>query len=261
MRVIRTVLGKWLRRLLERQGWVLIRPNLRFGIDPFVDVAVLSDRWNYTIKTIFDVGANEGQTAAKALKCFPRAKVISFEPHPATFARLVSRVGSLPRFTAVNLALGNEVKNDVQMFEYDGSLLNSLIPNAPYPQKFAYRSRCIFVKCTTLDTFCSERGIDEIDLLKVDTEGFDLFVLKGAAAMIEARAIRFVYVEFNDLQKGGDDLGEALLPIDDLLRPHGYRFIATYVDNILTDGKMIAISNALFALPPRHADNLEGTSA
>ena len=68
--------------------------------------------------------------------------------------------------------------------------------------------------------------------------------------MLQRRAIKFVFVEFNDLQPQKGRSGGALLPIDSLLHPNGFRFIASYNDLIVTEGEMFSVSNALFALPP-----------
>ena len=89
----------------------------------------------------------------------------------------------------------------------------------------------------------------EDDLLKIDTEGFDLEVLKGADAMLKRGVISFVYFEFNDIQPGENSAGGALDPIDAFLRRYQYRFIASYNDYIITDGDLFAVSNALYALP------------
>ena len=86
-------------------------------------------------------------------------------------------------------------------------------------------------------------------MLKIDTEGFDLEVLKGAAAMLKRGAISFVYFEFNDIQPDENSAGGALAPIDEFLRRHQYRFITSYNDYIVTDGDLFAVSNALYALP------------
>jgi hypothetical protein len=87
-------------------------------------------------------------------------------------------------------------------------------------------------------------------MLKSDTEGFDLEVLKGASSMLAQRAIKFIYFEFNDIRPRNDTSGGALAPIDQLIRPLGYRFIATYNDYVLPDGELFLVSNALYALPP-----------
>ena len=48
----------------------------------------------------------------------------------------------------------------------------------------------------TGDSFCRRRGIDHIDLLKIDTEGHDLEVLRGFAQMLTSQAIDVVQFEF-----------------------------------------------------------------
>ena len=66
---------------LARQGLVLVSTS-RFGSYPFADVKRLAAIWNYPVTTIFDVGANEGESTLEALNSFPEARVLSFEPHP-----------------------------------------------------------------------------------------------------------------------------------------------------------------------------------
>jgi hypothetical protein len=68
--------------------------------------------------------------------------------------------------------------------------------------------------------------------------------------MFAKHAIKFVYVEFNDLQSKEGAFGGALVPIDDFLRPLGFRFVTTYCDAICAQDEIFCISNALFALPP-----------
>ena len=135
------------------------------------------------------------------------------------------------------------------MHTYETPTINSLLPNARFPIRFGMQSSPITVKCTTIDLFCAERKIKKIDVLKIDTEGFDLEVLKGADAMLKRGVISFVYFEFNDIQPGENSAGGALDPIDAFLRRYQYRFIASYNDYIITDGDLFAVSNALYALP------------
>jgi FkbM family methyltransferase len=150
----------------------------------------------------------------------------------------------------VNVALGSEIA-DKAMFEYDSSMLNSLLPNAQFAIRFGKEAKQIQVRCTTLDRFCCERGVKQIDVLKIDTEGFDFEVLKGASLMLAQQAIKFIYFEFNDIiSPRRDASGGALAPIDQLIRPHGYRFIATYNDYVIPHGGLFLVSNALYALPP-----------
>jgi hypothetical protein len=139
------------------------------------------------------------------------------------------------------------------MFEYQCSHINSLPPDAQFVVRNGNKeTRQIEVRCTTLDRFCADRNIKQIDVLKkIDTEGFDFDVLKGASSMLARRAVKFIYFEFNDISPRRDASGGALAPIDQLIHPHGYRFIATYNDCVVPDGELFLVSNALYALAPR----------
>ena len=108
----------------------------------------------------------------------------------------------------------------------------------------------IGIQCTTLNRLCSDMSIDSLDVLKIDTEGFELEVLRGGSTTPQRRAIEFVFVEFNYLQPQNYRSGGALLPIDSLLHSYGFRFITSYSDLIVTEGEIFSVSNAVFALPP-----------
>jgi FkbM family methyltransferase len=213
------------------------------------DIERLAQSWGYAVETFFDVGANVGETALAAFHIFPDVHVYSFEPHPSTFSNLRQRIGTGRKFSGENVALGHAV-GSVDMFEYDASVLNSLAPDAPFAVRFGQVGRRIQVCCTTLSAYCREKGIDRVDVLKIDTEGHDLAVLQGARQMLAKGAIKFVYVEFNDLQPKTGTSGGALCPMDEFLRRFGFRFIASYNDYIVAEGELFAVSNALFAASP-----------
>lgn len=249
MGVFRSQVAKAVKRVLARQGLLVFRATSKFGLDPWADVKRLASDWNYPVTLVFDVGANDGESAVTALHQFPEARVLSFEPHPVTFSKLMTRKHDQPRWSAINSALGSEI-GEVVMFEYNNSSINSLTDKAQYAVRFGQESQRISVKCTTIDAYCARSGIERIDVLKIDTEGYDFAVLQGSSVMLQKHAVKFIYFEFNDLLPTDGTSGGALLPIYDLLRPHGYRFVASYNDYIVTDGEMFSVSNALFALPP-----------
>jgi FkbM family methyltransferase len=247
VRLIRSYAGITARWLAARAGYLVVNSS-RYGLDLLADIKRLCAAWNYSVDVFLDVGANDGQTAFLAMHHFPAASVLSFEPHPSTFATLIANMGTCEKFQAFNLALGTAV-GDCELFEYDDPVLNSLVPNTQFAVRFGKEARRVPVRSTTLDIFCSEHGIDSVGVLKIDTEGFELEVLRGGQGLLARRAVKFIYVEFNDLQPREHTFGGALLPIDGILRHHGYRFIATYNDYVVTQGEVFVVSNALFALP------------
>jgi len=241
---------------LERMGYALIKPEFsRFGLSLYVDVRRIGRQWGWSTTTVFDVGANVGQFAAEALAGFPEATVWSFEPFPKSFAKLVDG-GANARLKPFQLALSDRI-GESAFFAYseegDGSHINSLTDKARFPQRFGYKPRELTVKTSTIDAFCSEHGVERIDLLKVDTEGFDLVVLTGAEAMLRAGRVRFIYVEFNDLFEIPGAEGGALIPIAEYLKRFGYAYLTTYTDFVIYKGEVSVNANALFVLPPESA--------
>ena len=88
----------------------------------------------------------------------------------------------------------------VPLIALDATLNESArLPNAQFAVRFGMVARQIQVRCTTVDSFCSERGVKQIDVLKIDTEGFDFEVLIGARSMLAQQAIKFISFEFNDI--------------------------------------------------------------
>jgi len=242
------------RRALDRQGYVLWKRDfMRFGNDPWLDVNRLSRAWGKAILTVFDVGANDGATLVEMLPAFPVATVHSFEPLRETFERLKARVSD-PRAQLHNLALG-EICGPVPFYVYgsqgDGSLMNSLTPDAGFARRGGWEPKIVEVQSLTLDAFCESEKIDRIDVLKMDTEGFDLAVLRGSERMLREARVDFVYLEFNDLLDREGIAGGSLLPISQFLGNLGLRYVTTYTDFVQTDGPMWVCANALFARDPR----------
>lgn len=58
------------------------------------------------------------------------------------------------------------------------------------------------IQLCTVDAFCEEQGISQIDVLKIDVEGNELNVLRGATWMIEAGAVGAIQFEFGEAQIG-----------------------------------------------------------
>jgi len=217
-----------------------------FGRDVWLDIARLSERWGFPINCVFDVGANVGQTSLMVLGYFPNAEMYAFEPHPDTFERLAAGLKGR-RAQAFNIALSDK-SGKAELFTYDDEdLINSLTPTATYAVRFGKTAKSISIQVSTVDEFCSSHSIGTIDVLKVDTEGCDLDVLKGAVEKFKSRKIKFVYTEFNDVFERAGMTGGALAPISAFLDPFGFRFVTSYTDYVVTDGELFSVHNALFA--------------
>ncbi len=136
------------------------------------------------VKTVVDVGANVGDYACDILKINPNVTIHAFEPDPDSCKQL----SKLP-LVANNMGLGDKEETKI-LYRASRSTHNSFYafePNAtPYE-----------VKVSTLDLYIKEKGISHINFLKIDVEGYEFFVLKGAKELFKKRAIDYVQFEFS----------------------------------------------------------------
>jgi FkbM family methyltransferase len=141
---------------------------------------------------VVDVGANLGQYATLASEVVgPRAIIYSFEPSKETFSRLQASTSSIESVRPVNLGLGEKEEILTLYSSKPASVMASL-----YAREDSGRREEIQI--STLDKFCEKENINEIDFLKIDIEGHELFVLKGARRMLSEKKIRFIQFEFGD---------------------------------------------------------------
>jgi FkbM family methyltransferase len=220
-----------------------------FGRDVWLDVARLSERWGAPITCVFDVGANSGQTSRIIHDRFPDARVCAFEPHPDTFKRLTRELKGC-HAEAFNIALSDR-SGEAELFTYETDQINSLTAMSPSAVRFGKVGKSMPVQILTVDEFCSLHNIHTIDVLKVDVEGCEMAVLKGAAGVLEAGKVRFVYTEFNDIFERGGRTGGALSPIAAYVETFGLHFVASYTDDVVTEGELFGVHNALFAASPQ----------
>ncbi len=145
------------------------------------------------LKLIFDVGANLGQTALKFASDFPNAKIYSFEPVASTYRKLVENTRQNSSVSAFPIAFGDKnEKVEISIFDEKDSGLNSLV-DVNMNRSESSKKETITVR--TIDDFVTENKIEKIDLLKIDTEGFEINVLNGATKSMETGKIKMIYVE------------------------------------------------------------------
>jgi len=149
---------------------------------------------------VIDIGANVGDYAASVRYAMPDARIVCFEPNPSTAARLKTRSEEL-RLDAVAMAV-SRTAGSALLHDYadapEGSEHATLHGNA-LAELTERRSTSVSVPVTTIDDVLSQRGIDRVLLVKVDTEGHELAVLEGAGHSLRRGAIDVVQLEFNEM--------------------------------------------------------------
>jgi FkbM family methyltransferase len=145
----------------------------------------------------FDVGANRGDWSETALALNPALAIHAFEPGAASFAALTAR--KLPAAVRINhVGLGAAAEQRALYALGGDTRLASLYRRTGLEDDYKIETPTHgeTVTITTLDTYCADAGVTAIDFLKIDTEGHDLQVLRGAADLIARRAVRFIQFEY-----------------------------------------------------------------
>jgi FkbM family methyltransferase len=142
---------------------------------------------------LFDVGANVGGYSKLLASRFVQSQIYTFEALPATFDLLTKNLATTKQVKCINKALGAKKEERLIYSDGAGSGLSSF-----YPVEFSANKKleATTVMVTTIDSFCQENDISQIDFLKIDVEGFELEVLMGATEMIRSGKIRNIQFEF-----------------------------------------------------------------
>jgi FkbM family methyltransferase len=150
---------------------------------------------------VFDVGANVGDYSRLVRRHLPAALVYAFEPSAPVFRELernLSQAEGAERFRPFNLGLSDEEKT-VELYSYtvegqEQSLISSIDRRLPTQVVSVEVSASERIHVRTLDRFCEAEGVTRIDFLKLDVEGHELSVLRGARRMLDA--VSLIQFEF-----------------------------------------------------------------
>ena len=180
------------------------------------------------VHAVVDVGANVGQFARAALLAFPKAVVHSFEPLPAVFEELEKMAtdnesrGRLHTYrTAVGSSLGAAIVRQAAF-----SPASSILPDgkdawratdsaSPHPPK------PVEVSCTTLDVWSASAQLELPILLKLDVQGYEANVLRGATRLLQK--VDFVLIEVANVELY--ERMATFATLASILEPYGLRYL------------------------------------
>jgi FkbM family methyltransferase len=144
-------------------------------------------------QTVFDIGANAGIFSLAALAANPRATVHAFEPTPEIAARL--------RVTGVMNSFSGLVVNEVAVGDTDGTATLRRwrgVGNSNEGMNFTTADgEGEVVQLVSLDRYCADRGVERIDLLKIDIQGNEPRAFAGAAGLLREKRIGTIFAELN----------------------------------------------------------------
>jgi FkbM family methyltransferase len=186
------------------------------------------------INILFDIGAHKGESISFFINNFKVNYIYSFEPSLNNYNELKKNIFNYnKRFKKLNFKIYNygfgEKKTDLtlnQTIESSSSTFNKINIDSKY-----YNKKILYLKANkgsffeetlskldTLDNFFLENKISSVDLIKLDTEGYEYFILKGFAK-------NFHKVKFIIFEHHYDDMlikNYTFLSINDLLKKNNF---------------------------------------
>jgi len=190
---------------------------------------------------MLDVGANFGYySVVIAARFGQQCTIHAFEPNPLIFARLHKNL-KLNGAAAV-------VPHQVGLSDQEGT---AAIVDVPGHSGAVYLRPGSGVAVTSLDLFVRRQGLEDVDLIKIDAEGAELRILRGARGILE-RFRPNILIELNapTLERENSSISEVIA----LLRSLGYRiFSINPRREILADSNRLprAVMNVLCTVKPR----------
>ena len=187
---------------------------------------------------ILDIGAHKGESIDFFLNNFSVKKIISFEASPINFMKINQKLSKVEKkfykseIILENLALGDKKGSFKfnQLSESSSSTLNEINTDSSYFKKkkkflnflsYKNHNKIIDVNADTLQNYLNEKNIKKIDLIKIDTEGFELNVLKGLDSLITNVKLILFEHHYDDMVKKGYTFTD----INDLLIKKNFRQI------------------------------------
>ncbi len=155
------------------------------------------------VPVIFDVGANIGDYSLCLKGFLPSAKIYAFEPGPSVFQQLTANIKAAhadDEIKPYNFGFSDSERT-VEFYSYtvegnEASVLSSIDQRLPTQVLDVQTQRSEQIQVRTIDDFCKSEAVVRIDFLKIDVEGHELSVLRGAQGMLANGAISMIQFEF-----------------------------------------------------------------
>ena len=147
-------------------------------------------------RSVIDGGANRGSFTDAFLQLHRPEKLVLVEAIPDLAEKLRARYAGKPGISVISAALSN--RNGEAQFEINRSeASSSLLPIDPRNTEWFSRdlrvAQTVQVPTLTLPSLMEEQGFQTVDLLKLDLQGAERFVLTGGEAVLDR--VRVIYTE------------------------------------------------------------------
>lgn len=225
------------RLFLRKYGFIVSsnphKPDIffwQYQKNPSLLLKLLSDSYDPLVYPVMDnldendvfidVGSFDGLFSLFASRKLRKSQVFSFEPNPYMYTKLSGNIrrNGIKNIRAFNLAVGQRNSQVDFFIDVEKMMASSLSELNAISNRIKKR----MIECVTLDKFLLDDGrVDRVDFVKIDTEGFEFYVLKGMKKIMESfRPKMLLEVHLQAYKNAGVQLDDFWA----LLKSHGYEF-------------------------------------
>ena len=193
------------------------RQSVVLGLDVY---ALLGEIFPEEAGVVIDGGANVGEATRALCRNLPNARVHAFEPVSGPYAELESACTMIGA-CAHKLALGDargDAQINVNKNSWTSSLLEANERGHAFHSDWCETVRTESVVVTRLDDWAQEEGIENISILKLDLQGYELPALRGAGALLPSVKAIYSEAQISPEYSGASCFAE----IDTFLRSSGF---------------------------------------
>jgi FkbM family methyltransferase len=170
-----------------------------------LDVALARLRQaGFTPRSIVDIGAFIGDWTLMSRRHFPDARVLMVEPQPDRAAALQALASRLPDARFASALLGAAPAPAVTFFQ------NTTVSSVLQEVDNTSSAIPLSLPMTTLDAVVAETAFGRPDFLKLDVQGYELEVLRGAPAALAAAEVVLLEVNLIPINRGAPLLAETV---------------------------------------------------
>jgi FkbM family methyltransferase len=232
------IIAQLVRFLRERYNKEIIEIK-----DPFRDMKVLLS--GIRVNSVCDIGAHHGEISLKFAELFPSAKIYSFEPYSQSFQILRQKGEKNSNIIPINCAISSSI-GEQKLYVNAQDSTNALSPTDEMGKKYqSWQTETLsteIVQVLTLDSWGKEKLIPEIELLKLDVQGFELNALQGAQDYLKS-SVRLIYTEIEFVKIYKENC--LYFELENFLREYNFELFQLYNLTSGDDGQLIT-GDAIF---------------
>jgi len=187
-----------------RRGGISYEVDLTEGID--LSIFLFGNFQKYITKSkyfslkhdavVLDIGANFGTMALKFAEFVPSGQIYAFEPTDYAFEKLLRNLSANPelseRITPVQCFVSDRSETNPGIQAYASWKVDKTSPEA-HPLHGGLISTSASRSTVSIDDFCKKNDIKTVDLIKIDTDGHELRILRGARKTLEKFLPRIIF--------------------------------------------------------------------